>query len=93
MHCEQIYKLALKLSQSASGLPAYLKAYKRALGKVELKLSQSQKKKYMAMAKEWLEKLLPPKLQQWYVHGSHSSRLELTDSFALVCWRSTDPKP
>jgi len=93
MHHKQIHKLALKLLQSVSGSPAYLKAYKRALGKVELKLSQSQKKKYMAMAKEWLEKPLPPKLQQWYVHGNHSSRLELTDSFALVCWRSMDPKP
>ena len=93
MHRKQIHKLVLKLSQSTSGLPAYLKAYKRALGKVELKLSQSQKKKYMVMAKEWLEKPLPLKLQQWYVHGNHSSRLELTDSFTLVCWRSTDPKP
>jgi len=31
------------------------------------------------MAKEWLEKKLPPKMQQRYVGGDNFSRLELTD--------------
>lgn len=93
MHREQVHKLALKLSGSTSGSPAYLKAYKTALSKVEKKLSQSQKKRYRAMAQEWSEKPLPPTVQQRYVHVDVSSTLALTDFFVLVCWISTDPKP
>jgi len=62
MHHKTIYKLAIKLLQSASGSPAYLKAYKRALRKVKRKLSQSQRKQYRVLVKEWSEKLLLPRI-------------------------------
>jgi len=75
MHCEQINKLAVKLSQSAPGLSGFLSAYKRACSKFEWKLPESQCQKYQVMAKEWLEKELPPRMQQQYKHGNNSSGL------------------
>jgi len=69
--------LALKLSKNTPGLLHYLSNYHKARAKLEAKLTNDQCQSYKAMAKEWLEKKLPPKMQQWYVHGNDSSRLGL----------------
>ncbi len=84
MHRKVISQLAVKISQHKPGSPQYLSAYRRACGKVERKLSERQRRMYRVMAKEWTEKKLPLMMQQRYVHCNHSSRLELTDCFALV---------
>jgi hypothetical protein len=39
---------------------------------------------YKVMAKEWSEKKLLLWMQQQYVHGNDSSRLEQSDLFALA---------
>jgi hypothetical protein len=86
MHRSEIHELAVELSQSTPGSSQYLSAYKAARSQVERKFSESQRQKYKAMAKEWSNKKLPPRMQQRYVHmHSNDSRvLELTDCFALV---------
>jgi len=75
MHCKQINKLAVKLSQSVPRSSGFLSAYKRACSKFEWKLPESQRQKYQVMAKEWSEKELPLRMQQRYKHGSDSSGL------------------
>ena len=73
MHHEQITKLAAKLSNSAPGSAAFLSAYKRACSKVEKMLPKSLLQRYHVMAKEWLEKPLPPRMQQRYAYKTDSS--------------------
>jgi hypothetical protein len=75
MNRRKINKLALKLSQSRAGSPRYLSNYGRARAKVERQLTETQRRKYKAMAKEWGKHRLPRKAQQQYVHGNDSSRL------------------
>ena len=75
MNRKEISKLAIKLSQSKPGSPAYLQAYKKARNQVECKLTDNQRQRYKAMAKEWSEKKLPPRMQQRYVHGYDSIKL------------------
>jgi len=84
MNRRVISQRAVKVSLHKPGSPQYLGAYRRACGKVERKLTKTQRQKYRVMAKEWMEKRLPPKMQQRYVHCNQSSRLLLTDCFALV---------
>jgi hypothetical protein len=84
MHRKQIHKLATKLSQNTPGSPNYLGSYNKARNQVEKKLTENQRRKYKLMAKEWSEKKLPPRMQQRYVHGDDSSRLERSDFFTLV---------
>jgi len=78
MHREQISKLAAKLSNSAPGSSPFLSAYKRARSKVAKNLPKSLCQRYHVMAKEWSEKVLPPRMQQRYAHRTNSSGLELT---------------
>lgn len=75
MHRKKIHKLAVKLSQNVPGSAGYLGSYNTARRQVEQKLTDNQRQKYKAMAKEWSEKTLPPKMQQRYAHGNNSSRL------------------
>jgi hypothetical protein len=84
MHRKKIHKLATKLSQNAPGSLDYLKHYNKARKQVERKLTDDKRREYKAMAKEWSEKKLPPRMQQRYVHGNDSSRLEQSDFFALA---------
>lgn len=84
MERQKINKLAVKLSKDAPGSPEYLRCYNAARKKVEEKLTDEQRQNYRAMAKQWSEKKLPPMMQRRYVHGSDSSRLELTDFSTLV---------
>jgi len=60
MHHKVISQLAVKISQHKPKSPQYLSAYRRACGKVEWKLSERQHRMYRMMAKEWMEKKLPP---------------------------------
>ena len=73
-HRKKIHKLALKLSKSLAGSPAYLASYKTARSQVESNLSDKRRQKYKALAKEWSEKNLPPKMQQRYVRSNDSNR-------------------
>lgn len=75
MHRKKIHKLAVKLSQTAPGTPGYLRSYNTARSQVEKKLTDNQRQTYKAMAKDWSEKKLPPRMQQRYVHGNDSGRL------------------
>jgi hypothetical protein len=84
MHRKAINQMAIRMSQDKPGSRQYLGVYKRACGKIKQKFSESQCQIYRAMAKEWTEKKLPPKLQQQYVHCNDSSRFELTDCFILA---------
>jgi hypothetical protein len=69
MHRNKIHKLAVKLSQDKPGSPGYLGCYSAARRRVERKLTESQRRLYKAMAKEWTEKKPPLVEQQRYVHG------------------------
>jgi hypothetical protein len=84
MHRTQIHMLAVRLSPTAPGSAGYLRSYNTARRQVERKLTDNQRQMYKAMAKEWLEKKLPPRMQQRYAHGNDSSRLELADFSNLV---------
>jgi len=83
MKFEKIAKLAAELSKSPPGSASFLHAYKPARTQVDKKLSKRMWRKYEAMAKEWTEKRLPPRMQQRYVYGNDSCRLE-ANFFALV---------
>jgi hypothetical protein len=83
--CRQdIHRLAVTLSRNVPGSPQYLRHYNRARSQVERNLTDDQRQKYKAMAKEWSESQLPPHMQQRYVHGNYSNRLGSTDIFKLV---------
>jgi hypothetical protein len=84
MHRQEIHNLAVELSKNVPGSHQYLRNYNRARGQVEKKLTNSERQKYKAMAKEWSETQLPPNMQQRCVHGNYSSRLGLTDFFELA---------
>jgi hypothetical protein len=64
MHRKQIHKLAVRLSQNVPGSVEYLSQYHRARVQVEETLTDDQRRTYRAMAKEWSEKKLPPRMQQ-----------------------------
>ena len=68
MHRKKIHKLATKLSRNTPGSLDYLKHYNKARKQIERKLSDDKRREYKAMAKEWSEKKLPPKMQRRYVH-------------------------
>jgi len=70
---KKIHKLALKLSNDLAGSPTYLASYKTACSQVEKNLSNKWRQKYKVLAKEWLEKGLPPTMQQRYVCSNGSS--------------------
>jgi hypothetical protein len=84
MHRKKIDKLAKKLARKAGGSAHYLGYYKKALKRVERKLSEDKRQEYEAMAKDWTEKPLPPRLQQRYVHSHDSNRSGLTSCFAAL---------
>ena len=84
MNRKEISKLAINLSQSKPGSPMYLQAYKKARNQVEGKLTDNQRQRYKAMAKEWSEKKLPARMQQRYVHGNDFIKLQLADLSTLV---------
>jgi 2-polyprenyl-6-methoxyphenol hydroxylase-like FAD-dependent oxidoreductase len=84
MNREEISELSKKLSQGKAGSSAYLQAYKKARRQVEQKLTDNQRQRYKAMAKEWTEKKLPPSMQQRYVHGNDFIKLRLADLSTLV---------
>jgi len=83
MKSEKIAKLAAELSKSPPGSASFLCAYKPVCTQVNKKLSKRTWQKYKAMAKEWTEKRLPPRMQQQYVYGNDSYRLE-ANFFVLV---------
>jgi hypothetical protein len=84
MHRQEIDRLAVKLSKNVPGSLQYLRNYNRARSAVERKLTDNQRQKYKAMAKEWSEIQLPPNMQQRYAHGNYSSRLRSTDFSKLA---------
>jgi hypothetical protein len=81
MRRKEIHKLAVKLSKHPAGSPRYLSSYKLARTKVEKKLTDDQRRKYKAMAKEWSERKLPRKVQHRYVRGNYSRMLQLADFY------------
>jgi len=60
MNQQRIHDLALELLESTPGSLHYLSGYSRARSQIEGKLTEEQRQKYRVMAKEWLEKKLPP---------------------------------
>ena len=78
MQCKRIHKLAVKLSKNVPGSTDYISHYQKARIQVESKLTDDQRRKYKAMAKEWSEKTLPPKMQQRYAYGNGSSRIRIS---------------
>jgi uncharacterized protein (DUF2132 family) len=84
MHRKEIDRLAVKLSKNVPGSLQYLRKYNRARSQVEGKLTDDQRQKYKAMAKEWSETQLPPNMQQQYVYGDYSSGLGTTDFSKLA---------
>jgi len=84
MHHEEVHNLAVQLVEDKGGSSLYIGNYKRARAEFSETLTESQRKRYMAMAKEWTEKGLPVDMKQQYVHGSDSSGLYLADFFTLA---------
>jgi len=76
MHCQQLHELAKKNSQDVPGSKHYIACFSKARGEVEQQLTDRQRQKYKAMAKEWSEKELPPQMQKRYLYGNISSGLE-----------------
>jgi hypothetical protein len=66
MHRKTISKMAVKLSNSPPGSVRYIKTYPGARRKVEKRLTENQRQKYKAMAKDWSEGNLPQKVQYRY---------------------------
>ena len=66
MHRKTISKMAVKLSNSPPGSVRYIKRYPGARRKVETRLTENQRQKYKAMAKDWSEGKLPQKVQYQY---------------------------
>jgi hypothetical protein len=84
MHSKKINKRAVKISKNVPGSTDYLSNYHKARAQVEAKLTDEQRQMYKAMAKEWSEKKLPPRMQQRYVDGDDFSGLELPDFSASM---------
>ncbi len=84
MQHQKIHKLAVRLSQNMPELVEYLSQYHKARVQVKVTLIDNQHQLYRVMAKEWLEKKLPLRMQQWYAHVNDSSRLKLADFSKLV---------
>ena len=84
MNRKKIHAMAAKISQERPGTPHYLSGYSRARKIIERKFTEEEHRKYKAMAKEWSEKKLPPRMQQQYVHGNDSSKLGLADLSKLA---------
>jgi hypothetical protein len=84
MHSKKINKRTIKISKNVPGSADYLSHYQKARGQIEAKLTDDQRQRYKAMAKEWSEKKLPPKMQRRYVASDDLSRLELTDFSASM---------
>ena len=83
MKRKKIAKLAAEISKSLPGSTAFLRDYKAVWGQVNQELSNTKQKKYEAMAKEWTDNKLPLRMQQRYVFGNDSLRLE-ANLFTLV---------
>lgn len=66
LHREEIDKAAVMLSGHPSGSGPYLQNYRRAFNEVEGEFTESERRKYRVMAKEWTERQPPPKMQQRY---------------------------
>jgi hypothetical protein len=81
---EEINELAAELSDDAPGSPGYLRNYSRARSNFEQGLSEEERQRCKAMAKEWSESKLPPRMQQRYAHDNDSSRLLLTNLHLLA---------
>lgn len=73
LHRQQINNLAIKLSKNAAGSQSYMAYYSKARNEVEKTLTDNQRQLYKAMAKQWTERVLPPDVQQRYVHGNDYS--------------------
>lgn len=84
MNREEISKLSIDLSQGKAGSSAYLQAYKKARSQVEQELTDNQRQRYKAMAKEWTEKKLPPSMQHRYINSNDFIKLQLADFSKLV---------
>jgi len=69
MHCGEIHKLVVKLSQNEPGSANYFRSYSQACQQVEEGLTENQCQSYKAMAKDWTNEQLPLREQQRYVHG------------------------
>jgi hypothetical protein len=91
-HRKKIHKLVKKLSKSTAGSPEYLGQYHKAHNEVEKNLTDDQCQEYKVMAKEWLEKKLPQWMQQQYIHGNDSSRLEQSDFLCTSMMAKNGPR-
>lgn len=81
---KEIHKLTLDLCKNVPGSRQYMQYYNKARSEVERSLTDDERQRYKAMAKEWSERKLPPKMQQRYVHGSESSISGLADISKLA---------
>jgi len=69
MHCSEIHKLVVELSQNEPGSANYLRSYSQAHQQVEEGLMENQHQSYKAMAKDWTNEQLPSREQQQYAYG------------------------
>jgi hypothetical protein len=74
MNGERIHELSVELSKDTPGPHGHLSKYHKARRQLERQLTDEQRQRYKAMAKEWSEKRLPPMMQRRYVHGNDCSR-------------------
>lgn len=80
MHRQEIGKLAQENSKDKPGSRAYISCFSKARRLVEQQLTNSQRQKYMAMAKDWSEGTLPPAMQKRYLYSNNLAGLESTNS-------------
>jgi len=92
MKSKEIAKLVAELSESPPGSAEFLCAYKPACTQIKNNLSRAEKEKYEAMAKEWTNNRLPPRMQERYVYDDNSRRLG-ANFFALVCGTRMECRP
>jgi hypothetical protein len=71
LHREEV----LGLAKDKAGSSLFIGSYKKALVEFLETLTEGQYDRYLATAKEWMEKGLPVDMKRRYVHGSDFSRL------------------
>ena len=64
INSSRINDLAVKLSKDKPGSRRYLGVYKKALSRLEKKLTEEDRRKYRETAKKWSEGKLPRNMQQ-----------------------------
>ena len=73
-HRKELDEMSAEMSGAKSGSRAYLACYRKAVKVIEERLGEDTLVAYQAEAKEWTEKMPPPRMQHRYVYANYSLR-------------------